>query len=241
MSNLVIAEHDHGSLKSSTLNAIAAAKAVGGDIDVVVLGHQMDSIAASLQSCAYVNRVIQMDHAALSHVIAEPFTEAILSIANNYSHILFPATTFGKNLAPRVAALLNVGQISDVLKILSPDTFERPIYAGNAIATVQSKDPIKVMTVRTTAFAAAAPSAGSATLEKVTPTFKDNPSAQFVELLETKSSRPELTSARIVVSGGRGLQSKENFKLIEDLADTLNAAVGASRAAVDAGYISNDH
>lgn len=241
MSNLVIAEHDQGSLKASTLNAITAAKAIGGDIDVVVLGHQIDSIAITLQGCAGVKRVIQMDHDKLSHVIAETFTQAILSIAKNYSHILFPATTFGKNLAPRVAALLTVGQISDVLKILTPDTFERPIYAGNAIATVQSKDALKVMTVRTTAFAPASLSGGSATLEKTIPTFNNNPSAHFVELLETKSSRPELTSARIVVSGGRGLQNKENFKIIEDLADTLNAAVGASRAAVDAGYISNDH
>lgn len=241
MSNLVIAEHAHGSLKSSTLNTITAAKELGGTIDVVVLGHQMDSIATALQNCAHVNRVLQVDHPELSHVITEPFAEAILPIAKNYSHILFPATTFGKNLAPRVAALLNVGQISDVLKILAPDTFERPIYAGNAIATIQSKDSIKVMTVRTTAFALSSTSSGSATLEKVTPSFKGGPSGQFVELLETKSSRPELTSARIVVSGGRGLQSKENFKIIEDLADTLNAAVGASRAAVDAGYISNDH
>ncbi|MGN6670446.1 MAG: electron transfer flavoprotein subunit alpha/FixB family protein [Candidatus Nucleicultricaceae bacterium] len=241
MTILVIAEHDHQTLKSSTLNAIAAGKLLNSDMDVAVLSHKGDVVASLLTKIEGVKKVIQMDHAALTHDLAERSTEALLTIAKNYDYIIFPATTFGKNIAPRLAALLDVGQISDVLKIIAPDTFERPIYAGNAIQTVQSKDAIKVLTVRTTAFAPVSSTGGSAVVEKVTPTLSNSPAAEFVDLLETKSSRPELTSARIVVSGGRGLQSKENFHIIEELADTLNAAIGASRAAVDAGYISNDH
>lgn len=241
MTILVIAEHDHQTLKSSTLNAIAAGKLLNSDMDVAVLSHKGDVVASLLTKIEGVKKVIQMGHAALTHDLAERSTEALLTIAKNYDYIIFPATTFGKNIAPRLAALLDVGQISDVLKIIAPDTFERPIYAGNAIQTVQSKDAIKVLTVRTTAFAPVSSTGGSAVVEKVTPTLSNSPAAEFVDLLETKSSRPELTSARIVVSGGRGLQSKENFHIIEELADTLNAAIGASRAAVDAGYISNDH
>lgn len=241
MKILVVAEHDHRSLKASTLNTITAAKALGTDVDVVVLSHAGADVSHILKNVDGVNNVLQMDHDSLSHMLAEPSAEALLTCAKNYSHILFPATTFGKNIAPRLAALLDVGQVSDVLKIITPDTFERPIYAGNAIATVQSNDTIKVLTIRTTAFTSAKLSGGSATLHTIEPHFTDAPSAQFIELFETKSSRPELTSARVVVSGGRGLQSKENFRIIEELADTLNAAIGASRAAVDAGYISNDH
>lgn len=241
MTILVIAEHDHQTLKSSTLNAIAAGKLLNSDIDVAVLSHKGDTVASALAKADGVKKVIQIDHSALQHTLAERSTEAIHSIAKNYTHIIFPATTFGKNIAPRLAALLDVGQISDVLKIVTPDTFERPIYAGNAIQTVQSEDAIKVMTIRTTAFAAVSSSGGSGSIEKVTANLSNTPAAEFVDILETKSSRPELTSARIVVSGGRGLQSKENFQIIEELADTLNAAIGASRAAVDAGYISNDH
>lgn len=241
MTILVVAEHNHQTLKSSTLNAIAAGKLLNSDVDVAVLSHNGDAVASLLAKIDGVKKVIQMDHAALTHDLAERSTEALLTIAKNYDYIIFPATTFGKNIAPRLAALLDVGQISDVLKIVAPDTFERPIYAGNAIQTVQSKDAIKILTVRTTAFAPVSSTGGSAPIEKVTPTLSNSPAAEFVDLLETKSSRPELTSARIVVSGGRGLQSKENFHIIEELADTLNAAIGASRAAVDAGYISNDH
>ncbi len=237
---LVVAEHDNAVLKLSVLNAIAAAVAIGGDIDILVAGHQCAGAAQQAAKIGGVKRVRVADAAHYAHGIAENLAALIVSIARDYSHLLAPATSFGKNVMPRVAALLDVAQISDIIKVESPDTFVRPIYAGNALATVQSIDSIKVITVRSTGFDAAAATGGSAAIENLA-TVADTGLASMVGQELTKSARPELTAARIIVSGGRGMGNGENFKLLEALADKLGAAVGASRAAVDSGFVPNDY
>jgi electron transfer flavoprotein alpha subunit len=240
MNVLVVAEHDNAALKGATLNTVAAAQKVGGDIHVLVAGHNADSAAKAAAQIAGVTKVLHADAPQLAAPTAENIAALVVGLAAPYSHILLPATGFGKNAAPRIAALLDVAQVSDIIAVAAPDTFVRPIYAGNAFATVQTKDAKKIVTVRTTAFDAAVATGGQASVESV------SAPADFgkVEMLGqelTKSDRPELTGARIVVSGGRGLQNGENFKMLEALADKLNAAIGASRAAVDAGYVPNDY
>ena len=238
---LVIAEHDNQSLKAATLNAVAAALKCSPEVDVLVAGSGSDAAASAAAQIAGVRKVIQVDAASLADQLAEPLAAQILFIAGGYSHILAPATANGKNVLPRVAAKLDVAQLSDVTKVLSSDTFERPIYAGNAIATVQSADPVKVITVRTTGFDPVAASGGSAAIEKQTATEVSGGSS-FVGRELTQSDRPELTAAKIIVSGGRGLGSGEKYQeIIAPLADKLGAALGASRAAVDAGYVPNDY
>jgi electron transfer flavoprotein alpha subunit len=239
--NLVIAEHDHASIKASTLNTIAAAQKIGGDIHVLVAGHNAQDAADAAARIAGVSKVLLADAPQLEAGLAENVEATVLTIARHYSHILVPSTAAGKNIAPRIAAKLDVAQISDITAIASADTFERPIYAGNAIATVQSQDPIKVITVRSTGFDPVAAEGGSAALEKIA-AAADSGLSQFVSREVTKLDRPELTSASIIVSGGRGLGSGENYtKVLEPLADKLNAALGASRAAVDAGFVPNDY
>ena len=241
MAALVIAEHDNLSLKAATLNAVAAALQCSPDVDVLVAGCGVDAAAAAATQIAGVRKVIQVDAASLADQLAEPLAAEIVSIANGYSHILAPATANGKNVLPRVAAKLDVAQLSDITKVVSPDTYERPIYAGNAIATVQSIDPIKVITVRTTGFDPVNCSGGSAVIEKVVGANSESKSS-FLGRELTKSDRPELTAARIIVSGGRGLGSGEKYQeIVAPLADKLGAALGASRAAVDAGYVPNDY
>ena len=240
MSVLVIAEHDNASIKGATLNTVTAAAACGGDVHILVAGHNAGAAAQAAAQIAGVAKVIHADAAGLEHGLAENVAAQVLAIASNYSHILFPATAGGKNVAPRVAAKLDVAQISDITKVVSADTFERPIYAGNAIATVQSSDSVKVITVRTTGFDAAAATGGSAAVETAAATA-DNGKSSFVGSEIAKSDRPELTAAKIIVSGGRALGSAEKFnEVITPLADKLGAAIGASRAAVDAGYAPND-
>ncbi len=240
MSILVIAEHDHGSIKGATLNTVAAAAQIGGDIHVLVAGHNAGAAAAAAAQIAGVAKVIHADGASLAHGLAENLAAQVLAIASQYSHILFPATASGKNVAPRVAAQLDVAQISEISKVVGADTFERPIYAGNAIATVQSSDAIKVLTVRGTAFDAAAASGGSAAVETVA-AVADSGQSAWVRSEIAQNDRPELTAAKIIVSGGRALGSAEKFnEVITPLADKLGAAIGASRAAVDAGYAAND-
>ena len=240
MSVLVIAEHDNASIKGATLNTVTAAVACGGDVHVLVAGHNAGAAAQAAAQITGVAKVIHADAAGLEHGLAENVAAQVLSIASNYSHILFPATASGKNVAPRVAAKLDVAQISDITKVVSPDTFERPIYAGNAIATVQSADSVKIITVRTTGFDAAAATGGSAQVETAAATA-DAGKSSFMDSEIAKSDRPELTAAKIIVSGGRALGSKEKFdEVMTPLADKLGAALGASRAAVDAGYAPND-
>ena len=240
MTALVIAEHDNASIKGATLNTVTAAAACGGDVHVLVAGHNTGAAAEAAAKIAGVSKVLHADSEAFAHSLAENVAAQVLALAGNYSHILFPATASGKNVAPRVAAKLDVAQISDITKVDSPDTFERPIYAGNAIATVQSGDATKVITVRTTGFDAAAASGGSAAVESVSATA-DSGKSSFVGQEIAKSDRPELTAAKVVVSGGRALGSAEKFnEVITPLADKLGAAIGASRAAVDAGYAPND-
>ncbi len=240
MTALVIAEHDNASIKGATLNTVTAAKAIGGDVHVLVAGHNAGAAAQAAAQIAGVSKVLHADSDAYAHGLAENVAALVESLAGNYSHILFPATASGKNIAPRVAAKLDVAQISDISKVDSPDTFERPIYAGNAIAIVQSSDPVKVITVRTTGFDAAAASGGSAAVETVQATA-DSGKSSFVGQEIAKNDRPELTAAKIVVSGGRALGSAEKFnEVMTPLADKLGAAIGASRAAVDAGYAPND-
>ncbi len=240
MTVLVIAEHDNASIKGATLNTVTAAAACGGDVHVLVAGHNAGAAAQAAAQIAGVAKVIHADAAGLEHGLAENVAAQVLAIASNYSHILFPATAGGKNVAPRVAAKLDVAQISDITKVVSADTFERPIYAGNAIATVQSSDSVKVITVRTTGFDAAAATGGSAAVETAAATA-DNGKSSFIGSEIAKSDRPELTAAKIIVSGGRALGSSEKFnEVITPLADKLGAAIGASRAAVDAGYAPND-
>ena len=240
MTSLVIAEHDNASIKGATLNTVTAAAACGGDVHILVAGHNAGAAAQAAAQIAGVAKVIHADAAGLEHGLAENVAAQVLAIASNYSHILFPATAGGKNVAPRVAAKLDVAQISDITKVVSADTFERPIYAGNAIATVQSADSVKVITVRTTGFDAAAATGGSAAVETAAATA-DNGKSSFIGSEIAKSDRPELTAAKIIVSGGRALGSAEKFnEVITPLADKLGAAIGASRAAVDAGYAPND-
>jgi electron transfer flavoprotein alpha subunit len=240
MTSLVIAEHDNASIKGATLNTVTAAAACGGDVHVLVAGANAGAAAAAAAQIAGVAKVIHADSAALAHGLAENVAAQVLAIASTYSHILFPATASGKNVAPRVAAKLDVGQISDITKVESPDTFERPIYAGNAMATVQSLDATKVITVRTTGFDPAAANGGSAAIETVA-AAADSGKSSFVGSEIAKNDRPELTAAKIIVSGGRALGSSEKFtEVMTPLADKLGAAMGASRAAVDAGYAPND-
>ena len=240
MSILVIAEHNNIEVKSSTLNTINAASKLGSEIEVLVLGSNIDNISKKISSYQHVSKVIFIDSEKFENAIAENIEPVILSLAEKYSHILAPATTFGKNVMPRVAVKLDVAQISDIVNIESEDTFIRPIYAGNALATVKSKDTKKVITVRPTSFDVVAKEGGAGVVEQINVDIGES-KVEFVDREESKSDRPELSTARIVVSGGRGLQSAENFKLISDIADKLNAAIGASRAAVDAGYVSNDY
>ena len=240
MSVLVIAEHDNASIKGATLNTVTAAVACGGDVHVLVAGHNAGAAAQAASKIAGVAKVIHADAPGLEHGLAENVAAQVLAIASNYSHILFPATASGKNVAPRVAAKLDVAQVSDITKVISADTFERPIYAGNAIATVQSADSVKVITVRATGFDAAAATGGSAAVETAAATA-DAGKSSFMGSEIAKSDRPELTAAKIIVSGGRALGSKEKFdEVMTPLADKLGAALGASRAAVDAGYAPND-
>jgi electron transfer flavoprotein alpha subunit len=237
---LVIAEHDNARLKPAVLNTIAAAAQIGGDIEVLVAGHQCAEVAQAASRVAGVSKVRMVDAPHYGHALAENLAILVVSIAKGYSHILAPATSFGKNVLPRVAALLDVAQISDIIKVESPDTFVRPIYAGNALATVQSADPVKVVTVRSTGFDAAAAEGGSAPIESFS-VAADTGLAALLSQELTKSARPELTAARVIVSGGRGMGNGENFKILEALADKLGAAVGASRAAVDSGFVPNDY
>jgi electron transfer flavoprotein alpha subunit len=240
MTTLVIAEHDNNGLKESTLHTITAAKKIGADVHVLVAGNSATNAAQAAAKIAGVSKVLHSDAATYANGLPENLAALVVSLAKNYSHIMAPATAFGKNVMPRVAALLDVAQISEIITVESPDTFVRPIYAGNAFATVQSTDAIKVITVRSTGFDAAAKDGGNATVENVA-AITDNGQTKLVGQELTKSSRPELTSARVIVSGGRGMQNGENFKLLEALADKLNAAVGASRAAVDSGFVPNDY
>ncbi|GAA4331659.1 FAD-binding protein [Pigmentiphaga soli] len=239
MTTLVIAEHDNAGIKPSTLNAVTAAARLGADIHVLVAGSGVQGAAQAAAQIAGVSKVLVADAESLADGLAESHAEQVLALAGGYSHILFPATAYGKNIAPRVAARLDVAQISDIIAVESADTFQRPIYAGNAIATVQSQDAVKVATVRTTAFDAAPATGGSAAVETVAAVGAPA-GTRFVGRQVAKSDRPELTAANVVVSGGRGMGSADNFKLLEPLADKLGAAMGASRAAVDAGYAPND-
>jgi electron transfer flavoprotein alpha subunit len=240
MTSLVIAEHDNNAIKGATLNTVTAALACGGDVHVLVAGHNAGAAAQAAAQIAGVAKVIHADDAGLAHGLAENVAAQVLAIASSYSHILFPATASGKNVAPRVAAKLDVAQVSDITKVIAADTFEHPIYAGNAIATVQGTDATHVVTVRTTGFDAAAATGGSASVETAAAQTASGTST-FVGNEIAKSERPELTAAKIIVSGGRALGSSEKFReVMTPLADKLGAAIGASRAAVDAGYAAND-
>ena len=240
MSILVVAENSNKEIKSSTLNSINAASKINDNIHLVVIGNQSEDVAKKAALIEKVKKVIHIDDPQYENVIAENIAPIIVSLSDKYTHILAPASTFGKNLMPRVAALLDLSQISDVIRIENEDTFIRPIYAGNAFATVQSTENKKIITIRPTSFDPAYSEGGSADIEKVS--FNaDQSLVEFIGREESKSERPELGTARIVISGGRGLQSAENFSMINEIADKHNAAVGASRAAVDAGYVSNDY
>ncbi len=240
MSVLVIAEHDNTVLKGATLNTITAAAQVGGDIDVLVAGENCAAVADAAAKVAGVNKVLVADAPYYNHELAENVAPLVVKLASGYSHVMTPATTMGKNFMPRVAALLDVAQISEIIGVQSEDTFIRPIYAGNVTVDVKSSDPTKVITVRATAFDPAAAEGGSASVESVEPT-PDADLSSFVSQQLTESNRPELTAAKIIVSGGRALGSAENFAILDALADKLGAAVGATRAAVDAGYVPNDY
>ncbi|TBW56030.1 electron transfer flavoprotein subunit alpha/FixB family protein [Marinobacter halodurans] len=239
MSILVIAEHDNSSLKQATLNVVAAAKAVGGDIDVLVAGENCGAVGEDAAKIEGVNKVLVADNAAYGHFLAENLSLLVADLGKNYGHIFAVAGTTGKDFMPRVAALLDVAQVSDIIRVESEDTFVRPIYAGNAIATVKSSDDIKVVTVRPTAFDPVAGEGGSASVETVDGAH-DAGTSSFVSEQLAESDRPDLGSAGIVISGGRGMQNGENFQMLEKVADLLGAAVGASRAAVDAGFVPND-
>ena len=240
MKTLVIAEHDNASLKAATLNAVAAAGALGGDVDILVAGAGCGPAADAAAQVPGVTKVICADNAAYEHQLAENVSLLVAELGSDYDNLLAPSTPNGKNIMPRVAALLDVGQISDILSVESADTFKRPIYAGNVIATVQSSDPKKVITVRTTAFDAVPAEGGSAAIEACSAAH-DAGVSQFIHEEVAVSDRPELTSASVVISGGRGMQNGDNFSLLEGIADKLNAAIGASRAAVDAGFVPNDY
>jgi electron transfer flavoprotein alpha subunit len=240
MSTLVIADHDNAGLKESTLNTVTAAKSFNGDIHILVAGSSCGSVADAAAKIEGVSKILCVDNSVYEHPLAEVLAPLIVDLSTDYDQILVAATTTGKNFMPRVAALFDMAQISDIISVESNDTFKRPIYAGNAIATVQSTDAKKLITVRTTAFAAADATSGSATVENID--ASSNPElSSFVGAELSKSERPELTSAKIIISGGRGMGSGENFSLIETVADKLGAAIGASRAAVDAGYVPNDY
>jgi electron transfer flavoprotein alpha subunit len=239
MTILIIAEHDNNSIRPSTLNAVAAATKIGGDIHVLVAGGDCAAAGQAASQIAGVAKVLVADGASLAQQLAENIAAQVLGIASAYSHIIAPATSNGKNVLPRVAAKLDVGQISDIIAVEGPDTFQRPIYAGNVIATVQSSDAVKVITVRTTAFDGAAATGGNAAVENIA-AVGDAGSSSFVSREIAKNDRPELTAAKTVVSGGRGIGSSDSFKILDPLADKLGAAIGASRAAVDAGYAPND-
>ena len=240
MSILVIAEHDNNELKGSTLNTVTAASEIGGDISILVAGSNSSTVAGQASSIVGIKSVIHVDDPLYENFLAEDLGNLVVAVADGFNYILAPATTFGKNFLPRVAAKLDVQQISDIISVEDGDTFKRPIYAGSCIATVKSSDPVKVITVRTTAFDASLMSDGTATVDSGTPVDSLNNSS-FVSDEIAESDRPELTAAEVIVSGGRALGSSENFKIIEELADKLGAAVGASRAAVDAGYVPNDY
>ena len=240
MSILVIAEHDNSSLKGSTLNTITAATGLNGDISLLVAGSNISSVVEEAQTVSGISKVLSCDNELYKNFLAEDLSKLVLSIADSYSYILAPATTFGKNLLPRVSATLDVQQISDIISIESDDTFKRPIYAGSCIATVKSNDEMKLITVRSTAFDAA-PMDNSEVLVETVDSVEASNVSEFVSEEIAKSDRPELTAANIVVSGGRGMQSGDNFHLLDSIADKLGAAVGASRAAVDAGFVPNDY
>ena len=240
MASLIIADHDNASIKPALLNTVAAAQKIGGEIHILVAGDQCGPAAKAASTIAGVQKVLVVDAPHYAHALAENLSVLVVSMAKNYSHVLASSTSSGKNVLPRVAALLDVAQISDIIKVEKADTFVRPIYAGNALATVQSSDAIKVITVRTTGFDAAAATGGNAAIENIEPVADAGLSSMVGQEL-TKSARPELTSARAVVSGGRGMGNGENFKILEALADKLGAAVGASRAAVDSGFVPNDY
>jgi electron transfer flavoprotein alpha subunit len=240
MAVLIIAEHDNSSLRKATLHAVSAAQKIGGELHILVAGYQAQPAAKAAAQVPGIAKVLHADAPQLGAFLAENVAALVVSLAKSYGHVLAPATSNGKNVLPRAAALLDVQPISDIVAVEAPDTFVRPIYAGNALATVKSRDPIKVVTVRTTAFDAAPASGGNAALETLAPP-PDSGLAQFVSREVSKSERPELTAAKIIVSGGRGMASGENFKkVLEPLADRLGAAMGASRAAVDAGFVPND-
>jgi electron transfer flavoprotein alpha subunit len=240
MAILVVAEHDQKSVRKATLNALTAAQKIGGDIDLLVAGHGAGEAARAAAQIPGVRKVLHADAPHLADFLAENIAAVIISVSKYYSHILAPSTSNGKNILPRVAALLDVQQISDIVAVESADTFVRPIYAGNALATVKSKDPIKVITVRTTGFDAASSTGNSSQIEKIEAP-SDTGLSSFVSREVSRSERPELTSAKVIVSGGRGMANGENFtKILEPLADKLGAAMGASRAAVDAGFVPND-
>ena len=240
MSVLLIAEHNNKEVKPFTLNAISAASQINEDVHVLVIGSNSEEVAKLISQVPNVKKVIHVNNSIYENYLAENYTSVIIKISDGYSHIVCSANTFGKNLMPRVAALLDVSQVSDITKVLSEDTFQRPIYAGNAFATVKSNDKIKCVTIRPTSFDPAPTSGGSAEIQN-SDAGEATEISKFIKKEEIKSDRPELGTARVVVSGGRGMQSGENFKLITAVADKLNAAIGASRAAVDAGYITNDH
>lgn len=240
MTTLVIAEHDNVSLKPATLNAVAAAQAMGGDIDLLVAGGDCGAAATAAAAIPGVGKVLCADNPAYANQLAENLSLLIADVASAYDNVIAPATTSGKNIMPRVAALMDVAQISDIIAVDGPDTFKRPIYAGNVIATVQSSDVKKVITVRTTAFDAVADSGGAAAVEAVD-AVHDAGLSSFVSEEVAESDRPELTAASVVISGGRGMQNGDNFQLLEGIADKLGAAIGASRAAVDAGFVPNDY
>jgi electron transfer flavoprotein alpha subunit len=240
MAVLLVADHANDAVQAATLHAASAARQMGGDVHVLVAGHNCAGAAKAAAAIEGVAKVLHADDAALGHNLAENVAPLIARVAKGYSHVVAAATTFGKNVMPRAAALLDVQQISDIIEVTSPDTFVRPIYAGNALATVQSSDPIKLVTVRTTTFPAVAATGGGGTVESI-PGQADAGVSSFVGVETQRTERPELTSARIVISGGRGMQSGDNFKLLFDVADVLGAAVGASRAAVDSGFVPNDY
>ena len=240
MSVLLIAEHNNKELRPFTLNAVTAASQIDADVHALIIGQNCGDAAKALSELPIVKKVIQVEAAHYENFVAENFAPVVVKLANDYSHIICSANTFGKNLMPRIAAALDTSQISDITKVISPETFLRPIYAGNAFATVKSKDPKKCVTIRPTSFDPCESSGGSAPIEKADAGEEFN-QTKFIKREEIKSDRPELGTARVVISGGRGMQSGDNFKLITSIADKLNAAIGASRAAVDAGYISNDH
>ena len=239
MSVLVIAEHNNIILKPSTLNTIQAASQIDKEVHLLVCGFQNEDVVNQACKVEAVSKILQLDDASIQHQLSEHVSQVIVNLSEKYTHILAPSSTFGKNLMPRAAAILDHSQISDISEVISADTFIRPIYAGNAIATVQSLDPIKFITVRTTSFEPVETSGGSASIEKISMKLEDI-ATKFIKREEAKSERPELGSARVVISGGRGLENGDNFKLLNEIADKLNAAIGASRAAVDAGYIGNE-